>query len=157
MLNEQSISQKFWCDSVDTSIYILNRILIIPILGKTPYEILRGRKPTLDYSKVFRSNCFILNTKDYLTKFDPKSYEGVLLGYSQNSKSYIVLNKHTMKVEESLNVTFDERPFPLKTSPLEDDDLIKEEAIKVSEKKPLGNGVEDTTLEIDEIVNMKES
>ncbi|GJW82209.1 retrovirus-related pol polyprotein from transposon TNT 1-94 [Tanacetum coccineum] len=40
----------------------------------------RGRKPTLDYSRVFESKCFILNTKDYLTRFDPKSYEGVFLG-----------------------------------------------------------------------------
>nr|GEY96277.1 hypothetical protein [Tanacetum cinerariifolium] len=36
-----------------------------------------------------------------------------------------------MKVEESLNVTFDETPPPLKTSPLEDDELFKEEVIEV--------------------------
>nr|GEX15839.1 reverse transcriptase domain-containing protein [Tanacetum cinerariifolium] len=42
-------------------------------------------------------------------------------GYSQNSKAYIVLNKYTKKVEESLNVTFDETPPPSKTSPLVDD------------------------------------
>ncbi|GJY62729.1 retrovirus-related pol polyprotein from transposon TNT 1-94, partial [Tanacetum coccineum] len=142
---------------VDTSTYILNRILIRAILGKTPYELLRGRKPTLDYFRVFGSKCFILNTKDYLTKFDPKSYEGVFLGYSQNSKAYIILNKHTRKVEESLNVTFDETPPPSKTSPLVDDDLDEEEAIKVTEKKNLENDIVDETLEIDEIVNIKES
>ncbi|GJR63909.1 retrovirus-related pol polyprotein from transposon TNT 1-94 [Tanacetum coccineum] len=47
-------------------------------------------------------------------------------------------------------------PSP-KTSPLEDDDLVKEEAIKVSEIKPLGNDVEDEPLERDEIINIKES
>ncbi|GJW83645.1 retrovirus-related pol polyprotein from transposon TNT 1-94 [Tanacetum coccineum] len=36
-----------------------------------------------------------------------------------------------MKVEESLNVTFDETPPPPKTSPLEDDELVEEEAIEV--------------------------
>ncbi|GJT81559.1 retrovirus-related pol polyprotein from transposon TNT 1-94 [Tanacetum coccineum] len=121
MLNEQSLPQKFWCNVVDTSTYILNRIFIKAILGKTTYELLRGRKPTLDYFRVFGSKCFNLNTKDYITKFDPKSYEGVVLGYSQNSKAYIILNKHTRKFEESLNVTLYE------------------------------------TLEIDEIVNIKES
>ncbi|GJT95440.1 retrovirus-related pol polyprotein from transposon TNT 1-94 [Tanacetum coccineum] len=65
MLNEQSLPQKFWCNVVDT----------LP----TPYELLRGRKLTLDYFKVFGSKCFILKTKDYLTKFDPKSYEDVFL------------------------------------------------------------------------------
>ncbi|GJW53170.1 retrovirus-related pol polyprotein from transposon TNT 1-94 [Tanacetum coccineum] len=157
MLNENSLPQKFWCNVVDTSTYILNRILIRVILGKTPYELLRGRKPMLDYFRVFGSKCFILNTKDYLTKFDPKSYEGVFLGYSQNSKAYIIINKHTRKVEESLNVTFDETPPPSKTSPLVDDDLDEEEAIKVTEKKNLENDIVDETLEIDEIVNIKES
>ncbi|GKB38396.1 retrovirus-related pol polyprotein from transposon TNT 1-94, partial [Tanacetum coccineum] len=79
------------------------------------------------------------------------------LGYSQNSKAYIILNKHTRKVEESLNVTFNETPPPSKTSPLVDDDLDEEEAIKVTEKKNLENDIVDETLEIDEIVNIKES
>nr|GEY06815.1 retrovirus-related Pol polyprotein from transposon TNT 1-94 [Tanacetum cinerariifolium] len=114
-------------------------------------------KPTLDYFRVFRSKCFILNTKDYLTKFDPKSYECVFLDYSQNGKAYIILNKHTRKIEESLNVTFDETPLPSKTSPLVDDDLDEEEAIRAIEKKNLENIVEDETLEIDEIVNIKDS
>ncbi|GJX64591.1 retrovirus-related pol polyprotein from transposon TNT 1-94 [Tanacetum coccineum] len=151
MLNEQSLPQNFWCNAVDNSTYILNRILIRAILGKTPYELLRGRKPTLDYFRVFGSKCFILNTKDYLTKFDPKSYECVFLGYSQNSKAYIILNKHTRKIEESLNVTFDETHLPSKTSPLVDDDLDEEEAIKAAEKKILENDIEDETLEIDEL------
>ncbi|GJU18657.1 MAK10-like protein [Tanacetum coccineum] len=123
----------------------------------SPYELLRGMKPNLDYFRVFGRKCFILNTKDYLTKFDSKSYEGVFLGYSQNSKAYIILNKHTRKIEESLNVTFDETPPPSKTSPLVDDDLDEEEAIKVTEKKNLENDIEDETLEINEIVNIKES
>ncbi|GJV08096.1 retrovirus-related pol polyprotein from transposon TNT 1-94 [Tanacetum coccineum] len=156
VLNEQSLPQKFWCNAVDTSTYILNRILIRSILGKTPYELLKGWKPTLDYFRVFGSKCFILNTKDYLKKFDLKSYEGIFLGYSQNSKAYIILDKHTRKVEESLKVTFDETHSPSKTSPLVDDDLDEEEAIKVTEKKNLENDIEDETLEIDEIVNIKE-
>ncbi|GKB12926.1 retrovirus-related pol polyprotein from transposon TNT 1-94 [Tanacetum coccineum] len=143
MLNERSLPQKFWCNVVDTSTYILNRILIRAILGKTPYELLRGRKPTIYYFRVFGRKCFNLNTKYYLTKFDPKSYEGVFLGYSQNSKAYIILNKHTMKIKESLNVTFDKTPPPSKTSPLVDDDLDEEEAIKLTEKKNLENDIED--------------
>nr|GEW57307.1 retrovirus-related Pol polyprotein from transposon TNT 1-94 [Tanacetum cinerariifolium] len=129
MLNAQSLPQKFWCNVVDTSTHILNRMLIRAILGKTPYELLKGRKPTLDYFRVFGSKCFILNTKDYLTK----------------------------KVKESLNVTFDETLPPSKTSPLVDDDLDEEESIKVTKKKNLENNIKDETLEINEIVNIKES
>ncbi|GJX62419.1 hypothetical protein Tco_0295319 [Tanacetum coccineum] len=69
-------------------------------------------------------------------------------GYSQNSKAYIILNKYTRKIKESLNVTFNETPPPSKISPLVDDDL-DEEAIREIEKKNLENVVEDETLEID--------
>nr|GEZ73309.1 hypothetical protein CTI12_AA182560 [Tanacetum cinerariifolium] len=62
-----------------------------------------------------------------------------------------------MKVEESLNVTFDKTPPPSKTSPLEDDDLVEEEAIEVSKTRPLGNNLKDKILENNEIINIKES
>ncbi|GJX81268.1 retrovirus-related pol polyprotein from transposon TNT 1-94 [Tanacetum coccineum] len=57
----------------------------------------------------------------------------------------------------TLNVTFDETPPPSKISPLVDDDLDEEESFREIEKKNLENAVEDETLEIDDIVNIKES
>ncbi|GKA55945.1 retrovirus-related pol polyprotein from transposon TNT 1-94 [Tanacetum coccineum] len=65
-------------------------------------------------------------------------------------------SKH-MTVKESLNVTFDETPPSSKTSPLEDDDLVEEEAIEVSKTRPLQNNLEDNSLENNEIINIKES
>ncbi|GKC16638.1 retrovirus-related pol polyprotein from transposon TNT 1-94, partial [Tanacetum coccineum] len=60
-----------------------------------------------------------------------------------------------MKIEELLNVTFDETPPASKISPLVNDDLDEEEAIKVTEKKNLKNDIEDETLEIYDVVNIK--
>ncbi|GJR43644.1 retrovirus-related pol polyprotein from transposon TNT 1-94 [Tanacetum coccineum] len=144
--------QKFWCNTVDTATYILNRILIRPFLRKTPYELFKGKKHSLEYFKVFGSKCFILNTKDYLTKFDPKSTEGIFLSYSPNSKAYVVPNRETMRVEESLNVKFNESPPP-KSPPLEDDVLEnenierQEKDLEIKENEPLNK----------EIPNIKES
>ncbi|GJU83969.1 retrovirus-related pol polyprotein from transposon TNT 1-94 [Tanacetum coccineum] len=77
--------------------------------------------------------------------------------YGGNRYTLVIVDDYSRKVEESLNVTFDETPPPSKTSPLVDDDLDEEEAIKVTKKKNLENDIEDETLEIDEIVNIKES
>ncbi|GJT43174.1 retrotransposon protein [Tanacetum coccineum] len=45
-------------------------------------------------------------------------------GYSQTSKAYIVLNKEAMRIEESLNVSFDESfPEPMSSSSVEDDTI----------------------------------
>ncbi|GKC57110.1 copia protein [Tanacetum coccineum] len=62
-----------------------------------------------------------------------------------------------MKVEESLNVTFDESPPPTKLSPLVDDDVGEEEAIKKSTKVVNNNNEEDESIEVDETANIKES
>ncbi|GKF30636.1 hypothetical protein Tco_0100434, partial [Tanacetum coccineum] len=105
---------------------------------------------------VSTTRCLELLHMDLFRPSAVRSYGGNL-GYSQNSEAYIILNKHTRKVEESLNVTFDETPPPSKTSPLVDDDLDEEEANKVTEKKNIENDIEDETLEIDEIVNIRES
>ncbi|GJX00181.1 retrovirus-related pol polyprotein from transposon TNT 1-94 [Tanacetum coccineum] len=62
-----------------------------------------------------------------------------------------------MKVEESLNVTFDESPPPIKLSPLVDDDVGEEDAIKNNTKVVNNNNEEDESIEVDKIVNIKES
>ncbi|GJT79775.1 retrovirus-related pol polyprotein from transposon TNT 1-94 [Tanacetum coccineum] len=62
-----------------------------------------------------------------------------------------------MKVEESLNVTFDESPPPTKLSPLVDDDVGEEEAIINNTKVVNYNNEEDESIEVDEVVNIKES
>ncbi|GJY19373.1 retrovirus-related pol polyprotein from transposon TNT 1-94 [Tanacetum coccineum] len=62
-----------------------------------------------------------------------------------------------MKVEESLNVTFDECPPPTKLSSLVDDDVGEEEAIKKNTKVVNINNKEDESIEVDETVNIKES
>ncbi|GJR41881.1 hypothetical protein Tco_1309984 [Tanacetum coccineum] len=61
-----------------------------------------------------------------------------------------------MKVEESLNVTFDESPPPTKLSPLVDDDVGEEEDIERKVKMD-NNNVENESIEVDEVVNIKES
>ncbi|GJS47227.1 retrovirus-related pol polyprotein from transposon TNT 1-94 [Tanacetum coccineum] len=50
--------------------------------------------------------------------------------YGGNRYTLFIVNDYYRKVEESLNMTFDETPPPSKTSPLVDDDLDEEEAIK---------------------------
>ncbi|KAH9802698.1 hypothetical protein KPL71_001497 [Citrus sinensis] len=108
MLNENSLPKYFWAEAVNTACYVLNRVLIRPNLNKTPYELWKDRKPNIGYFKVFGCKCFVLNTKDNLGKFDPKSDVGIFLGYSNSSKAYRVYNKRTLVVEESMHVTFDE-------------------------------------------------
>nr|GEV99976.1 DUF4219 domain-containing protein/UBN2 domain-containing protein [Tanacetum cinerariifolium] len=61
------------------------------------------------------------------------------------------------QMRESLNVTFYESPPPTKLSSLVDDDVGLEEAIRNNTKVVNNNNEEDELIEVDEVVNIKES
>nr|GEZ91015.1 hypothetical protein [Tanacetum cinerariifolium] len=56
--------------------------VVIKPHNKTPYELIRGRPPLIDFMKPFGCPVTILNTKNYLGKFDEKANEGFFIGYS---------------------------------------------------------------------------
>ncbi|GAV61480.1 hypothetical protein CFOL_v3_05007, partial [Cephalotus follicularis] len=109
MFCENKLPKYLWAEVVNTSYYIINRVMIRSILKKTPYELFNERKPNVSHLRPFGCKVFILNNvKDNLGKFDANSDEGIFLGYSLNSKAYRVFNKRTLIIEESIHVLFEE-------------------------------------------------
>nr|GEV18293.1 ribonuclease H-like domain-containing protein [Tanacetum cinerariifolium] len=106
MLVDFKLSTTFWAEVVNTACYVLNRSLVIKPHNKTPYELIRGRPPLIDFMKSFGFPVTILNTRDYLDKFNEKADEGFFVGYSMVSKAMRVFNKRTRIVEETLNIRF---------------------------------------------------
>nr|GEV17614.1 retrotransposon protein [Tanacetum cinerariifolium] len=95
-----------------------------------------------------------LEVIEAITKMMPKTKLTIKLVSWLNRKmckAYIVLNKHTIKVEESLDVTFDESPPLTKLSPIVDDDVAEEEAIRNNTKVVNNNNEEDESIEVDEV------
>jgi hypothetical protein len=74
----------------------------------TPYEILTGSKPNIEYFRVFSCKCFFQRKGVRLGKFDLKAIEGIFVGYGAESHTYRVFNKSTGCVEESYSVVFEE-------------------------------------------------
>ncbi|GJW54191.1 ribonuclease H-like domain-containing protein, partial [Tanacetum coccineum] len=72
----------FWAKVVNTACYALNRVLVINPHNKTPYELIRGIPPLIDFMKPFGCPVTILNTRDHIGKFDEKADEGFFVGYS---------------------------------------------------------------------------
>ncbi|KAJ9566505.1 hypothetical protein OSB04_002471 [Centaurea solstitialis] len=108
MMAHSGVPQSFWAEAVSTACYTQNRTLIVKRTGKTAYEMVEQRKPNIDYFRVFGCKCYVLNDRDDLGKFEPKSDESIFIGYSHNSKAYRVFNKRTRTILESSNVDFSE-------------------------------------------------
>ncbi|GKB61363.1 reverse transcriptase domain-containing protein, partial [Tanacetum coccineum] len=75
-----------WAEAVATAYITQNRSIINTRHNKTPYELLRGRKPNVEYFHVFGSLCYPTNDRDDLGKMKPKEDIGVFIGYSETSR-----------------------------------------------------------------------
>ncbi|GJS53338.1 putative ribonuclease H-like domain-containing protein [Tanacetum coccineum] len=106
MLADSFLPNTFWAEAVSTACYVLNRVLVTKPHNKTPYELITGKIPIISYIRPFGCHVTILNTIDHLGKFDGKSDEGFLVGYSLQSKAFRVYNLETKRVEENLHITF---------------------------------------------------
>ncbi|GJW03895.1 putative ribonuclease H-like domain-containing protein [Tanacetum coccineum] len=118
MLADSLLPIPFWAEAVNTACYVLNRVLVTKPQNKTPYELLIGKSPSISFMRPFGCPLTILNTLDSLGKFDGKSDEGYLLGYSTSSKAFRVYNKRTKRVEENLHINFlEDQPNVAGTGP----------------------------------------
>jgi hypothetical protein len=107
MLDEHRTPRCFWADAISTACYISNQIFMRSILHLTPFELRFGRKPYVSHIKPFDCKCFVLKCEN-LDKFESRSSDDILLGYTPHGRSYRVFNLETNKVIESYDVSFDE-------------------------------------------------
>nr|GEW28443.1 hypothetical protein [Tanacetum cinerariifolium] len=79
MLIFSRLPEFLWAAAVATSCFTQNRSIIHTRYNKIPYELLRGRKPNVEYFYVFGSLCYPTNDRDDLGKMKPKVDIGVFI------------------------------------------------------------------------------
>jgi hypothetical protein len=105
MLDEHRTPRRFWADAISTACYTSNRIFVRSILYLTPFELRFRRKSSVSHLRPFGYKCFVLKCGN-LDKFESRSSDGILLGYTPHGRSYRVFNLETNTVVESCDVTF---------------------------------------------------
>lgn len=65
MLNVKDLSHRFWAEAISAACYTINRVYLRPTTSKTPYELWKGRRPSLQCFYVFGSKCYIMNDKEH--------------------------------------------------------------------------------------------
>jgi hypothetical protein len=99
MLYKHGTSRRFWADAISIACYVSNRIFLCSILLLTPFELRFGRKPSISHFRPFGCKCFILK-RGNLDKFESRSFDGILLGYTPHDRSYRVYSFETNTVVE---------------------------------------------------------
>ena len=112
MMSFSKAPPELWGEAVAYAAYIRNRIPSGQ-KTKTPYEILFKNKPDISHVRIFGSKTFVHIPDVKRKKFDPKSLEGVLVGFCERTKGYRIFIPTTKKVEVSLDVLIDEMSLNL--------------------------------------------
>lgn len=105
MMFDANLNTKFWAEAVTTAVYLINRL---PVVGaaKTPEELWSGVRPNLKYLKVFGCKAMMHIPKQRRNKFDPKSTECIMMGYSEHSKAYRLFDLDKQTIVISRDVVF---------------------------------------------------
>lgn len=88
----------------------MNKLPSSAIEGKSPYEMLYARPPSLTHLRVIGCLCFasVIPKGD---KFAARAKASVLMGYSERQKSYLLLELATNRIFVSRDVVFKESVF----------------------------------------------
>ncbi len=52
MISGSNLPQRLWAEKMSTAVYLKNRSLTKPVKGKTPFEVLNGKKPEVEHVRI---------------------------------------------------------------------------------------------------------
>nr|GFC04920.1 hypothetical protein [Tanacetum cinerariifolium] len=76
--------------------------------NQTLVEAARTIKPDISFLHVFGALCYPKNDREDIGKLGAKGDIGFFIGYFADSFAYRIYNRRTMKIMETMNVSFDE-------------------------------------------------
>lgn len=106
MMRHAAVPPIFWAEAINTANYIRNRCITKSLNRRVPYTAWTGKKPTLIHLKIFGTKAYALNKVPKREKFDSRSQECMLVGYSTESKAYRLWSPKSRKVIVSRDVKF---------------------------------------------------
>lgn len=97
-----------WGEAVRHATYLINRIATRTLADTTPYEVLKGRKPSLVHLRTFGCIGYARTEAAGRKKLDDRSRILIHLGTEPGSKAYRLVDPMTKKIVVSRDVIFDE-------------------------------------------------
>jgi hypothetical protein len=100
---------KFWADSIDNVVYLINRGPSISLDGGIPEEAWTCKKVNYCFLKAFNCEAFVHIDKENRTKLEAKSKKCTFIGYNVNDFGYRLWDYENKKIIRSIDAIFNEK------------------------------------------------
>lgn len=104
ILLAKKLPTRLWAETVNTSVYILNRCISSQTREITSFELWYKEKPNLSHVQKFGSNVFAHVSKKHRKKWDSKSNKLILAGYQGKSINCRLFDLFTNKITVTRDV-----------------------------------------------------
>ena len=108
MLKEMKVPSVMWGEAIRHAVYVLNKLPTRSLTGITPYEAWFGKKPSVDYLRIFGCVAHMKIPSVHVKKLDDSSKKVVHLGREPGTKAYRLYDPITGMIHVSRDVIFDE-------------------------------------------------
>ncbi|PLW21092.1 hypothetical protein PCASD_21744 [Puccinia coronata f. sp. avenae] len=113
MLVQSRLAKEWWGEAVRTAALTTN---CLPSLSKSefsPLEQMFNKVPNIGFFRPFGCKKWVVKPPEKRTsKFDPISWDAILLGYSNDYSCYRVIKTESMEITDTKHAYFDESCFP---------------------------------------------
>ena len=113
---QASLHSKFWMQSFQTAIYLINLLPTKVLHYQTPLQILFHKIPNYNHLRIFGCLCFPSLRPYIANKLSHRSIPYVFLGYAHSHKGYLCFDSESGHFYASRQVLFFEDSFPFRSS-----------------------------------------
>jgi transposase InsO family protein len=106
LLLESSVPPRFWCETLSTSVHLINRLLSPMLNHVSPFFKLFGHSSLYSDLRTFGCVCFLHLPAHERHKLTTQSVKCAFLGYAIPQKGYVCYDPHVRRIRVSRNVIF---------------------------------------------------
>ncbi|PLW55770.1 hypothetical protein PCANC_01615 [Puccinia coronata f. sp. avenae] len=113
MLSQSNLAKEWWGEAVCTAMSVTNCLPSVRRNKVSPIQLMFGKKPNYEVFRPFGCKTWMIKPNHLrLTKFDSVSWDGIVIGYSNDYSGYKVIRLQDRAIIETRHAYFDESVFP---------------------------------------------
>lgn len=110
-MHESKLPKTLWGEAIMHAVYVKNRTATCSLDGKTPYEMLKGKKPNVRDLPIWGTKVWVHDTSG--SKLNMRAHEGQWVGFDPESNGHRIYLEDRRTIAIERNISFERLEGPM--------------------------------------------